>query len=266
MNEYQRQSYLTSMGIENYMPRWRLVGAPDPIECLLPALPEVSLLSAADVLDPHSQDAAPLNVENSPVDKPVVVAEMLRDLQLEQPKRVMPRGAESKVVASVSAGDRQTIAAFALSIWRPHNELLILDSRNTQLALPTERLLQNILQAFYGAPQQLGNEEVLRWPLIDNNFVSRTVDDARGVLQVWLEVELERRPVKQLLLMGENAARYFLEADSLYSEVLFKTVELTQGATQALIAPSLVELLQQPVHKRSLWQALQPWRNNVNQV
>src|SRR5690606_1971654 len=140
-------------------------------------------------------------------------------------------------------------------------ELLVIDSRNIRLALPTELLLQNILRALYGSQLQLENEEVLRWPLVDNTFVSRTIDDARSVLQVWLEVELERRPVKRLLLMGENAAQYFLKADSSYSSSLFSLVDLQQFSTYALIAPSLVELLQRPELKRELWQALQPWRH-----
>ena len=255
MNEYQRQSYLTSMGIENYMPRWRLALAPVPVACALPV---------SDTVFPPGEEESPqtdTNLRNM-VDKPTAVADVLRDLKLDQPKKTdSPKPEQKNDVGLVSTPVVKTIPAFALSIWRPQHDLLVIDSRNAQLALPTELLLQNILRALYGVPSNSGSEDILRWPLIDNTFVSRTVDDARSVLQVWLEVELERRPVKRLLLMGYNAAQYFLESENSYQSSLFHTLALTQFSTQAIIAPSLVELLQKPEQKHSLWQVLQSWRS-----
>lgn len=261
MNEYQRQAYLTSMGVESYMPRWRLAVAPAPIACVVPMLPDTPKMEHQELPSHQAlDDFSPKNVAPA-VDQPVVVADMLRELKLEQPKRADAPALKPDAATPIPVSKPGTIPSFALSIWRPWDELLVIDSRNIRLALPTELLLQNILRALYGSQLQLENEEVLRWPLVDNTFVSRTIDDARSVLQVWLEVELERRPVKRLLLMGENAAQYFLKAGSSYSSSLFSLVDLQQFSTYALIAPSLVELLQRPELKRELWQALQPWRH-----
>lgn len=258
MNEYQRQSYLTSMGIENYMPRWRLALAPTPVACVLPVSDAVFVPVEEELSSSPQTDT---NIRNMVV-KPTAVADVLRDLKLDQQKKTdTPKPEQKGDTSLVSAPVVKTIPAFALSIWRPQNDLLVIDSRNAQLALPTELLLQNILRALYGVPSNSGAEDILRWPLIDNTFVSRTVDDARSVLQVWLEVELERRPVKRLLLMGYNAAQYFLESENSYQSSLFHALELTQFSTQAIVAPSLVELLQKPEQKLSLWQVLQSWRS-----
>lgn len=261
MNEYQRQSYLTSMGIENYMPRWRLALAPLPVVCVLPAASTIPSVVVDEVIQSSSQAETPLREKSSGLDKPVMVADVLRDLTLDQSKKnTSIKLEQDNIKPATPPSSIKTIPAFSLSIWRPQNDVLVIDSRNTQLALPTELLLQNIFRAAYGAHSQPGVEDVLRWPLIDNTFVSRTVDDARSVLQVWLEVELERRPVKQLLLMGQNAAQYFLDAEDPYDTLLFRSIDLPRFSSRALIVPSLVELLQKPEQKPNLWRALQSWR------
>lgn len=260
MNEYQRQSYLTSMGIENYMPRWRLALAPLPVACELPAASAIPSVVVDEEVHSSSQTDTSSRERSSGLDKPVMVADVLRDLTLDQSKKNASVKLEPESIKpSAPPLNVKTIPAFSLSIWRPQNDVLVIDSRNTQLALPTELLLQNIFRALYGAHSHPGVEDVLRWPLIDNTFVSRTVDDARSVLQVWLEVELERRPVKQLLLMGQNAAQYFLDAEDSYDALLFHSIDLPRFSSRALIAPSLVELLQKPEQKPKLWRALQSW-------
>lgn len=240
------------------MPRWRLALAPAPVACLLPVSDAVFVPVEEESNSSSQTDSTLRNV----VDKPTAVADVLRDLKLDQQKKTDSLKPEQKNDASfVSPPIVKTIPAFTLSIWRPQNDLLVIDSRNAQLALPTELLLQNILRALYGVPIHSGTEDILRWPLIDNTFVSRTVDDARSVLQVWLEVELERRPVKRLLLMGHNASQYFLESENSYQSSLFQSLNLTRFSTQSIISPSLVELLQKPEQKLSLWQVLQSWRS-----
>lgn len=262
MNEFQRQTYLSALGIENYMPRWRLALAPKPVICELPILVDAGNTVPGEGAETYTS-VSPFAVSEesrSNNENPLAVADVLRELQLDNKT---PLKSAVPVVAPIVSPPTQTIAPFALSIWRPHAELLVIDSRNPKLALPTELLLNNIMHAVFGAQTLLGKEEVLRWPMVDNTFVSRTIDDARSVLQVWLEVELERRPVKHLLLMGKNAAQYFLPLDADATAVLFQQVNLVELSIPAIVAPSLIELLQQPLLKRDLWLALQALRQTV---
>jgi hypothetical protein len=263
MNEYQRQAYLSTLGVENYMPRWQLFNAPKSTVCFIPEVihnqPKV-----AEVLSPQSFDAlgSVHEVQNTVSGKPVDFAEVLRDLTPEKKPSTQP--VREFTTSNISTVAMPTaIPGFSLSIWRPQQDLLILDTRNTQLALPTELLLSSLLWALFGRQIAAGNEDVLRWPMVDNTAVSRTIDDARSVLQVWLEVELERRPVKHLLLMGERAAQFFLPVEVEYSSVLFNEIHMKEYSASAIIAPGLVELLQQPLLKRDLWNALASWHQPV---
>lgn len=254
MNEYQRQAYLSALGVENYMPKWCLVGAPQSIACVLPycsifEAPVNSITSTAEKLFDQlntSVGATPLPTG------PLVVADVLRELA--GPKRSI--SSENNNASLIQAASVEVSEPFALSIWRPKQGLLIVDSRNARQALPTELLLSNILRAVFGGTLVTGQEDVLRWPLVENTAVSRTENDARNALQVWLEVEIEQRPVNHMLLFGAKAAQHFLPQDVSYSEHLWCWSSESSGNLQKLVAPSLVELLQQPLLKHNLWQSL----------
>ena len=260
MNEYQRQAYLSALGVENYMPRWLLAAAPAVKQCDLPVfnfpaeqndprvVPEGSVTQSTETSN---------NLLSKKTASPLAVADVLRDLSVE----LKPQKAEMAEVQEMPApaANSEMIAPFALSIWRPGQELLVIDSRNSRLALPTEKLLSNILPTLLVAAGGAIREEVIRWPLVENAQVARTTADARSALQVWLEVELERRPVKYLLLMGENSTRYLLPEYIAYHNSLWQKPLVENFAGDILITPSLVELLQQPTLKRELWHALQSW-------
>jgi hypothetical protein len=148
------------------------------------------------------------------------------------------------------------VQPFSLSIYRPQPGFLIIDSRNTKLALPTEVLLNNLLRVHLKVVQPALGEEVLRWPMIENRFVSRTEHDARNELQTWLAVENELRPIHSLWLMGESAARYWLDAGSDWAAICCTTQPIKDLSLQALILPSLNQLLQNPSQKSRLWACL----------
>jgi hypothetical protein len=149
-----------------------------------------------------------------------------------------------------------SIAPFSLSIWRPIDGVMIVDSRNTKLALPTELLLNNILRAVFSNHPVKPQEEVLRWPMIENSFTMRTEDDARNELQTWLSVQHEIRPIRYLWLMGSNAAIYLLPRLLKYTDSLHKVITLGDSAINGLILPSLNELLQNPATKKQLFSVL----------
>jgi hypothetical protein len=152
--------------------------------------------------------------------------------------------------------ETETIPAFTLSIWRPKSGLLIIDSRNTYLALPAERLLANILSSVFNSNLVQGIEDVMHWPFFDNISVPQTREYACNALQVWLEVELERRPTTHLWLLGKTATEYFLPNCNEFSKLVWQWLEFPEIPSEILVAPSLVELLQRPLNKRRLWHCL----------
>lgn len=289
MNEYQRQAYLGALGLEQYVPRWLLPCAPDPVVVELPELPPETLEAApvslragqgaspSDSAGPGTPDTiAPLTPKEAPPARsaPQPLTEVLRDMSLpaEKSRRESPEAAASANVArSKTDQDEATpttaerVSPFSLSIWRSSLPLLVLDARQPRSAMPTERLLRNLLSALSAPggdpqtrPEATAWEEILPWPSVNNPAVHLRLEDARAELHTWLEIELSQRPAKQMLLMGENAARHFLPEGASYQELLWQSVALEPSGSPALIVPSLLELLQEPALKRNLWQALQP--------
>jgi len=262
MHELQRQNYLSVLGVDTYMPRWHLPFAPISIACELPvvivdvklqespvAKIEVAPIQSVQTIKPVSAEKSPVNHligdilditrTAKPVPQPISAADIL--LQL-----------DTKPIA---------IDAFSLSIWRLVDGVMIVDSRNTKLALPTELLLNNMLRSVFSNQATKPQEEVLRWPMIENSFTKRTVSDARIELQTWLSVQNEIRPVSYLWLMGANAATYLLPENNAYSDSLFSVAGLADSSIKALILPSLNELLQAPALKQQLFSAVQNYQS-----
>jgi hypothetical protein len=245
MNELQRQSYLSALGVESYAPRWLLPGAPKPIQCEMPALAET-----AQVVEPATEaERHEIPTPASSGKGPKALSEVMSEMA--QPDRV-PK-APQPIIARAARAAEPAVTPFTLSVWRSSLPILILDAREPRAAIPTERLLRNLLRCLGDLDPASVGEEVLACPLVPKP----TVEDARGELSAWLEAELERRPVQKLILMGANAAQYLLPEGMDYSESLWHRVELEAFKRPALVAPSLIELLREPMHKRRLWQAVQ---------
>lgn len=273
MNEIQRQAYLSVLGIENYMPRWQLPQAPQAQVCVMPILagtpavaperdwPAAELLAARPQQPKVQQPDQPsfnsrlASASLSKPQEPTPVANLLADMVA--PKKAPLSANAATLLQQLDTPKAPVVTPFALSLWRPVPGFLIVDTRDTSLALPTELLLGNLLRVFLGSRFQPAEEEVMRWPMVENRFVSRTADDARVELQTWLAVEHELRPIQRLWLMGDNAARYLLPADTDPQAHWFQTQPLAAAHLQALLLPSLNQLLQQPQLKARLWSALQ---------
>lgn len=259
INEVQRQAYLSAIGIENYMPRVILPFAPPSIVCNMPVLVETP--SAQQSNNNHITASSDLRIlpELPAQIKNTVVSDILADVVF--PKKSPALVNAATILQELKTKKAPTVEPFTLGLWRPVPGFLIIDSRNTSLALPTELLLNNLLRNVLSAQKFDLREEVMRWPMIENRFVSSTADDARNELQTWLAVENELCPINRLWLMGPSATRYFLKEDVEPSHVYWQEQELTTlgndgNLLHALILPSLVELLQQPLFKARLWAVL----------
>lgn len=244
MNELQRQTYLSVLGVESYAPRWLLPSAPEPRLCTrLPVA--VPLAELAPAPQPQSVPrVAPTEAG------PQALSDVLRqvtgaDAALAQPQTSAP-------TTPVTPKAQPTVAPFTLSIWRSSLPVLVLDSREPRAAMPTERLVRNLLRSLGDVESASVSEEILSCPLVPKP----TPADARSELSTWLEAELARRPVQKLLLMGHNAAHYLVPEEAELEQLLWQWVPVP-GELQALVAPSLVDVLREPaLHKRALWRAL----------
>lgn len=255
MNEFHRQMYLSVIGVDTYMPRLHLPFAPTSIACEIQPLIVDEIPLAYKTLENSSPIQVSKPVDSaSPTTSPVgnLIGEIFEIPKISRP--VLQPVTAADILAHLDSKPA-TVEPFSLSIWRPLEGLMIVDSRNTKLALPTELFLQNILRSVFTS-NALTKEEVLRWPAIENSFTQRSAADARNELQTWLSVQHEIRPIQYLLLMGSNAATYLLPEDTIYSENLYSSISLLDSSVRALILPSLNELLQKPATKKQLQSAL----------
>ena len=264
MNELQRQHYLSALGVDTYMPRWHLPYAPQSFACELPeaqldSAPIVTLESKIESNAVPIQLHKSINIENTLVSP---VNNLIGDIL--ETKKTTTSGSKPISAADILAQlDSKPIGidGFSLSIWRPSDGVMIIDARNTKLALPTELLLNNVLRVVLSNHSLKVKEEVLRWPMIENSFTKRTANDARIELQTWLSVQHEIKPVSHLWLMGANAASYLLHEDVIFQNSIFQPKKLADSSIQALILPSLNELLQNPSTKQKLFSAIRQYHS-----
>jgi hypothetical protein len=162
---------------------------------------------------------------------------------------------------------------FTLNVWRIREELIVIDSRQPAAALPTEKLLQNILRSVGYPLAQLPPSELLRWPLFTNkkltskNITNKYIDqsseeeEARAMVQAYLSAQYAKAPVKALLLLGQSAVQFALTPDTgikhFYAQHKGSQISSSPWQSQVLVAPSLVDMLHDPMQKRVTWQALQ---------
>ncbi|MGH1372894.1 MAG: hypothetical protein ACRBBW_12700 [Cellvibrionaceae bacterium] len=214
--------------------------------------------AAAEAIDSGAQ-AAP---KSAPLD---VLATI--ESPAESAKKSAPASAKS-ILEGLDTAKRPD-PRFALSLWRVNDDVMVIDSRHSELALPTEPLLRNILSALGFAPQPLPKAEVLRWPMFENSYEPQGQEIARETLQAMLEGMLEARSGKYLLLMGAEACHYLLSAEQLgegfdpqvsLDKHLGQSFVLEALSATAIVVPSLSDLLQQPLLKRGAWRAIQPLR------
>lgn len=224
MYETTRHQYLSAMGIDSYMPRCVLPNAPQSIECEWPplagdtqattaiqssAMPE----STNSVLGPEGSVAtspAPAQAEalgnDGRMGAAVGAAELLAGFEPEgQRKKSAPNKAKEAKVDTAIEQPAQSLR-FSLSVWRL-DDLLVVDSRHSEKALPTEKLLLSMLQAYGFKLGNLPKAQVLQWPMFDMPAAESGPEAAREMLGAFLETLLET-PVNYWWLMGGDAFTY----------------------------------------------------------
>ncbi|GAA6152531.1 hypothetical protein [Pseudoteredinibacter isoporae] len=285
MFETTRHQYLSAMGIDSYMPRCLLPNAPTPQECEWPvelsAAPEpvaitsqpaelqskaatlqhVSEASTAvgESVGPGSMGSAPAARANTAVG----AAELLADFEPDKTAK-KPRSTQASKVSSEENDQVHPTEAlnFSLSVWR-FDDLLVVDSRHSEKALPTEKLLLSMLQAYGLKLGNLSKAQVLQWPMFDMPQADIGAEAAREMLGAFLETLLDS-PVSHWWLMGDDAFHLLPggmvpQEDSGFGHVI--QAEQLSGATvvpakQLITMPSLAEMLERPQLKARAWRAM----------
>lgn len=275
MNELQRLHYLDAMGIDTYMPRWVLPKAPVAVACT----PVVSERDKVVEVTATAQTAVEA-LERSDAKEPALAPSRVDDvLSIVAATPSLPENKSPAAAPTRDLGQREEVqpepdtdVSFSLSVWRVSEDLLVVDSRHSELALPTESLLSNILLALGYGVVTLPRAEVISWPMFDNVSAPKGEAAAREAIAAMLEGMLESNPVKYCLLMGEEAGYFVLPSDILPvsqqgsgSTAVFdlcqgKTFPLAELNATAMVVPGLSAMLQQPHLKALTWKTIQPLR------
>ena len=248
-NETQRRAYLQAMQVDVWVPRVVLPHAA-PSD---PALLAEALDSSADERkDPVAAVADVLGKPAAPTARPAPI-EAPR-VRLVEPA---PKPVAVEPVADVPVPAATPVPRFTLQLLRAGACLLLVELPTGEPFAsrdPAYLLLKDILRAsgLPDAPQQVGDGEPVRWPLIRGGSLDQGEQAACDYVQGLLLAELEQAPCACLWLVGPAALRYAGEADPLKCNQ-----ELSiEGLGVALVMPALDRLMDEPDQKRALWAAI----------
>lgn len=252
ITEVRRRAYLDAMQVVSWLPRTELpFAAPSRLELLLPQTEPGQPRQVAETVEPV---AAP-QIE-APVAAPAARAEVPRPrVSMPEPKKPEP-----VVVAEATPAQAKPIAPpprFALQLLRAGSVLLLVElptGEPFQSRDPAYILLKDLLRAarLPDKPQQVGDGEPIRWPLLIRGNMDQGAEAARDYVQGVLAAELEEMGCDCIWLIGLPALQYAgeVDGDACYRELAI------EGIGHALAIPGLEHLMEQPTAKAELWKAL----------
>ena len=257
MNELRRMQYLDAMGVDMFVPRFVLSHAATPRRAELPQSAKVAgtVSALAPVIsEEHEQRVLP--------ERATAVNRIVNlNFQVESRRQVEDNSGTEKTFSVAkpiseppAAGET---ARYSLALWRINNDVLVVDSRRPKAALPTETLLSNILFQLNLLRQPLPRAEFLTWPMAGGN--DQGWDAASEMARAFLEGRLLSNPVRYIIIMGSEAGRAILQQDR--SDHIGEKIYMEAFAADALVLPSLADILYQPELKKRVWQSLQSFFN-----
>lgn len=250
ISEARRRAYLGAMQVDVWLPRTVLpFAAPSRAVILQPlaevteqplptAVPGENLIPAGDAMEQPARPAKPaLRVIVPEPKKPEAAVERPAPAQQVKPTAPTPR--------------------FALQLLRAGSVLLLVElptGEPFQSRDPAYILLKDLLRAarLPDSPQQVGDGEPIRWPLLHGGSLDQGAEAARDYVQGVLAAELEDMGCDCIWLIGLPALQYAGEVgeDACYREIAL------EGLAHALAMPGLELLMEQPAAKAELWKAL----------
>jgi len=190
---------------------------------------------------------------------------LLAELGSDKPAKLSAaKTSAEKISQAVEEAQTDTQVAkavsFTLSIWRL-DKILVVDTRDSSKALPTEKLLLSMLRALDIPLGNLPKAQILGWPMLEGGIADESAEAARDMLSAFFDTGTVEHDT--WLLMGEAAKIALPEAmQATAAGVLLDAGDLdsrfhSKDDLKVAILPSLVEMLEQPKLKASAWQALQ---------
>lgn len=275
MDERRRMQYLDAMGLDMYVPRFVLPAAKLPKRAQLPvaaspepasqqssarenllggqrsSAPEIQHLERQNAVSAESAERLPQTHGSSAMVRGESVAEGILDAI--SPEKVVKRVpvAEDKAIETPASEPVQ----FSLGIWRGSNQLLAIESRQPQAALPTQTLLKNILLS-----KQLSltsaKPEILNWPMFGGAGGEGGWEPASEMINAFLKARLEQQAAKVIWLLGKDAYGAVFGSVNRFQDDLGKCLALDQLPCLAVVLPSLTDMLTQPTLKAITWRAI----------
>lgn len=260
MTEQRRMEYLDALGIEQFVPRKRLLGAK----------PSLALIRSEAAPEPKAEGpaiSASMAITEAPAATRALQAEAHQPkTQALQPvaqivSQVAERLTATPFADTSSSSARpespptlvptQKVLRFALTVWHLPGWLWI-DSRQTQQALPTDALLQNMLWAL-GLKEPV-KPEIIKWPPVESPLQVQDWEQAREMMRSFLTPRLG--PGERLILMGEAAYNACTHGPFDYAERL-AAGDIKHPTNPCALLPSLAQILTQPGLKAHIWRQLQ---------
>lgn len=255
ITEDRRRAFLDAMQITTWLPRTELPFAapsrPELLQLVEPA--PVAAPAPPTVAEPAI--LAPTAVTPATLTTPAVDAARPR-IAMPEPKKAAAKSSDVETSAT-----EQKVAVppprFALQLLRAGNCLLLVElptGESFQRRDPAYLLLKDLLRAakLPDTPQQVGDGEPIRWPLLHRGSLDQGAEAARDYVQGVVAAELEEMGCACLWLVGLPALRFAgeVEADVCYRELHI------EGIGHALAMPGLEQLMEQPGSKAELWKAM----------
>ena len=240
MQPSQQAYYLQTLGIVQYVPKESVL--------LVDEAPAVAF-------NDRSLDDA----EEAVVDRKTVDVAARMNLNFDKP--VAPKQASAiaaPVKTTVSATPEPKAEAELIevkfSLWQPNSEVLVCSAVEGALADADQmQLLTNILNAVGCAIHRLPQMDLVEWPPYPN--ADGDENEVREFLATLIQARLKARPVKYILLLGDDAADWLLSAQQRSEQSAFGSLALTPETT-ALLVPSLSNMIETPQLKGTTWQVL----------
>jgi hypothetical protein len=260
ITENRRRAFLDAMQVTTWLPRTELpFAAPSRPELLQPVEPEFEPAPVFE-LDRPLDPSAPTPVTATPT---VTVSPAADAVRAAMPRIAMPEpkkpAAKARRADSLPAEQKAAVPPprFALQLLRAGNCLLLVElptGESFQSRDPAYLLLKDMLRAarLPDKPQQVGDGEPIRWPLLHRGSLEQGAEAARDYVQGVVAAELEGMGCACIWLVGLPALRFAgeVEMDACYRELHI------EGIGHALAMPGLEQLMEQPSSKAELWKAM----------
>jgi len=250
ISEARRRAYLGAMQVDVWLPRAVLPFAAPSRPALLQPVGERAEppLPSATPGEKAIQAEAPVAQPVRP-DKPVLRVVMP---EAKKPAPAIERSAPVQPAKSSAPAPR-----FALQLLRAGSVLLLVElptGEPFQSRDPAYILLKDLLRAarLPDRPQQVGDGEPIRWPLLHGGNLDQGAEAARDYVQGVLAAELEEMGCDCIWLIGSPALQY---AGEVGEAACYREIAL-EGLARALAMPGLEALMEQPAAKAELWKAL----------